>query len=265
MYSNTGFGLGKIRYISGWCIAKLKHRKMKMVKKRLFSKQKKTRCNFVKAQTQISLLEQLETSSQDLESNSKYADSLQHTKSKQNIRHSLTNVTDPTFEFFLHLDKEVRVQETAKNLTLHGEDFYDLMFSNLRANTNLRAHWIGLFKLGHTDDDSDEEASSVALRLGQTEHLFEEVLRKFIKMSSASFRKEFLRDMKITHKEAHRKQIRIAGGKKVCNNLAKKSSHNKQTAKKTDDKKKHKQNKIGKATGRGEKKAKIAYPCSVCD
>lgn len=168
----------------------------------------------------VKYMEQLEESEMSLDESSKHPETLLETKWRQNAKHSLTNVSDSAFDFFLDMDKFVRIQETATNLEIHGSDFFEHVYSLVMDNHDLLQKWTKLFvppedsELQNDENDentdcTDEETVRCLEVFEMLEFLYKEVGKRYINMSLASFRKEYMRKINVQRKEAHRKQIKI--------------------------------------------------------
>lgn len=136
-------GLGKLRYLGGWCVATLQYRKKQVVRRNRYSESAGPRAERVDVEVQ--LLEQLVTTEADLNKTSWDKDTLYETSRKQNLRNGLTNITDGAFGFFKDLDREIRQLETVPNLHIHGPSFYAHVHEQLLKNKTLQSAWMGLF------------------------------------------------------------------------------------------------------------------------
>ncbi|VDI26920.1 Hypothetical predicted protein [Mytilus galloprovincialis] len=89
---------GKIRYISGYVLAKLKHNLSIKIRNSLFAVGSESK--IAKLQDQMNILSSLCSSYDVLLNSSIDPESLEETKRKQNERESLTNITDVSFSQF---------------------------------------------------------------------------------------------------------------------------------------------------------------------
>ena len=99
--SSSG-GRGIICYIAGYCIAKIKYSLSSSLRSKLFNL--KHTVEVEKLQKQMQLLENVCVSEAEISSCTSDRESLEETKRKQNIRESLTNITDDVYSFFNKLD-----------------------------------------------------------------------------------------------------------------------------------------------------------------
>ncbi|KAK6169024.1 hypothetical protein SNE40_020154 [Patella caerulea] len=89
---------GKIRYVSGYVIAKIKHNLSRKIRNALFVSGKED--NLSTFQNQMDILNSLCSSYDKLKDVSSDVDSLGQIERKQNEREGLTNISDLTFQFF---------------------------------------------------------------------------------------------------------------------------------------------------------------------
>jgi hypothetical protein len=91
-------GNAKLRYVSGYVLAKLKYNLSKMIRNCLYVKGKEVDLN--NYQWEMNILISLCSLYDELIASTKNPDTLSEVKRKQNERESLTNISDFTFEFF---------------------------------------------------------------------------------------------------------------------------------------------------------------------
>lgn len=144
---------------------------------------------------------------------------------KQNLRHGLTNITDGCVHFFLELDKQIRGLETLQNLNLYTSKIYAFISEEISDSDLIREQWRNLF----TNVPFDENFSMISA-------LFDEVLAKYLRMSSNQFMRECNQNFAADKEKAQRKQVlqkkvelrvlRIGQFRSVSRtNLIKKSQH----------------------------------------
>jgi hypothetical protein len=125
---------GKIRYVSGYVIGKLKYNLSRKIKRVVFAL--RMEFQFSKLQNQLKLVNFLCTSYADLTQQSKDPLSLEETKRKQNEREGLTNITDKAFEFFEKLEQLCWQLLTHVNLAVHGKNLFSFVKSELKKAVN---------------------------------------------------------------------------------------------------------------------------------
>lgn len=142
---------------------------------------------------EIRFLEELVVTEEEIFEKSKEITSLIEIQRKQNIRHGLTNVTDACFEFFIEMDKKIRDLETLNNLTLYTSNIYSFISAEISESESINEKWRALF----TDNENFNIISS----------LFDEILSKYLKMSSNQFIRECNQRFAAEKEKAHRKQV----------------------------------------------------------
>ena len=100
-FTESEGGRGKIRYIAGWCIHKLKQNRKRKLVQNLYNRKKVMLVEQLIIEK--TMLEHLEVSEHELLETSSDLQSLQEIIRKQNTRRGLTNVSDICFNFFVHL------------------------------------------------------------------------------------------------------------------------------------------------------------------
>lgn len=192
-YAESPGGRGKIRYIGGWCVRSIKRVKKSKLMKNLY-KEKKRELN-LNLRKQLDLLDKLESTEYQLLETSEDTESLDEIMRKQNVRKGLTNISDKCFNFFLLLDKKIRLLETTANIDIHGTNFHSFVISQLQKDESL----LNAFNSQFSTQISQEEAKT----------LQNEFISKYSMMSLCQLRKSYLKDMKSQKTEAHRKQIKM--------------------------------------------------------
>lgn len=112
-------GKGIVRYIGGYCVAKLKYEYKKQVQNCLHSFSKEEL--LAECRTKVHLLSQLTSTYNELLQSSEYKETLQITSRKQNLREGLINITDEAYLFFQTLGGETRKIESFETLYKYGE------------------------------------------------------------------------------------------------------------------------------------------------
>ena len=117
--SLSGPARGKVRYISGYVVAKLKHTISTKLRNCLFVK--KMESQIEQLQEQMILLNSLCISYDELIISGSDPESLDEIKRKQIECEGLTNITDNAFQFFTRLENLCRTKLTHFNLIEHGK------------------------------------------------------------------------------------------------------------------------------------------------
>lgn len=122
-------------------------------------------------------------------------ESLEETSRRQNVRKGLTNITDQSFNFFMLLDKKIRLIETSTNIDLHGSNFHSFVISQLQSDQLLLKSFCDQFEVHVEKDDAQV--------------LFSDIVQKYSLMSLSQMRKRYMKVVEAQKTEAHRKQIKM--------------------------------------------------------
>lgn len=182
-----------MRYIGGWCVRSIIKEKKRKVIKDLYKLKKREECS--RLRHQLDLLHHLEASEHQLMQRSEDKESLEETSRRQNVRKGLTNITDQSFNFFMLLDKKIRLIETSTNIDLHGSNFHSFVISQLQSDQLLFKSFCDQFEVHVEKDDAQV--------------LFGEIVQKYSLMSLSQLCKRYLKDVKAQKTEANRKQIEM--------------------------------------------------------
>jgi hypothetical protein len=118
----SGPARGKIRYIGGFVIAKLKCRNSRAIRSSLFAKGKDDVAKI--AQHKAKLFDSLSSTYNDLVTVTNDPESLQETPRKQYISESLCNINDDAVNFFIQTEKYSRDLMTYENLQMKKSDLF---------------------------------------------------------------------------------------------------------------------------------------------
>ena len=132
---------GKIRYISGYVLAKLKHNFSVKTVNSLFADRESTKV--FELQSQMNILNSWCITYDDLKNSNKDIGSLRETRRRQNERESLTYLTDASFDIFIKLETMCRDKLTHTNLVHHGKSLFSNVIDELYKNTDLFELWVG--------------------------------------------------------------------------------------------------------------------------
>ena len=205
-YKDSKGGRAKVRYIGGWCVAKLRYNRKRKVLRNLYVANKMTG-SVNTCKTQVRLLDQLTATQEDILNKTSDLASLSEIQRKQNAGNGLLNLSDFAYGFFLSLDKALCQTETMSNLHLYGKSFYDHVKEQLYGNDDLIACWKQLFR--NEDDFVIADCEDIIM------DLLNDVLSKYIRMSSSQFRREYKKRLHVQKEEAHRKQIMMRQKRKA--------------------------------------------------
>lgn len=195
----SDFAHGKIRYVGGRAVAKVKYHNTNLVRNdlrnfgQIYNQQ---------AKVKVSLLQTTIVSQADVEC-SKYSRSIIDVKRKQNLSCGLTNISDNTFEFFLELEK-IRIPLYSEDqLRIHGQNMLQHIHSTVLKNEKLFSLWTSLFSKLQTsmftlDSDSDDCSLIVSDMIDGASAivcLFEDIVQSYLRVTDSEYRKKLLEDI----------------------------------------------------------------------
>jgi ATP-dependent DNA helicase PIF1 len=198
----SGPGRGKIRYISGYVVAKIKYRNSKLLRNNLFKPGKEQVIN--SAQLNINLLDRLCTTDADIDDTCSDPHSLLETKRKQNASASLCTVTDNTFDFFKELELKTRTLLTYQNLQEQSSNMYSFVESNCIADATCLTSFASLFDCVLNEEMEEKEPHMYTA----VTSLHNKVICLFVKVSVCQFRRDFLTALKVEKGKALRQKIK---------------------------------------------------------
>jgi len=196
-------GLGKLRYIAGRCVAKSKFHFMQMGRNNMYQKKKLlivSEC-FLK----VKMLDHFTSNCADLSETSKYKETLEETRRKQNLTQGLTNINDNVLDFFVEIDKSRSLVENEKMFHLQGSNTLNFVrdhlltsqplfekFKNLMQNLDLNVTYIRV----------DEALAQSCLQ-----GLFADLIVRFCHVADNQFRKDLIRSFALSKSESLRKRV----------------------------------------------------------
>ena len=186
-------GRGKLRYLGGWVVAKLKYKKKRFVRRNLYKKNLKEAVD--KSDKEVRILETLTETEASLLDCSSDQESLEFTKKKQNLRGGLTNISDNFFNFFTSLDDKVQQLMTELAVNIHGKNFHAYLCDSISNNENIYSEFTKLVNLSVSEE--------------MLKNVFNQIVQKYMMIITAQFRREYLRKLNVMKEEAHRREIRM--------------------------------------------------------
>ena len=181
-------GRGKVRYVGGMVVAKVRFHYMGIVKRSLFRPEMLSKHH--EAREKVELLSSLERPSCHLQSSSDDPESLKETERRQNVKKSLVNISDAAMAYFMLLTLEIDTFLNVSSLNRHKENLFQALQDNLNRNEKLIQCWNGLFPAN-----------------SQTQDIFKEVNFRYTRVCAKQFRKDLKDSFQLEKTKAHRKQI----------------------------------------------------------
>ncbi|XP_070204769.1 uncharacterized protein [Littorina saxatilis] len=203
----------KVRHVAGYCIAKLRERKRKALMNNIFKKGEAAE----QALCDADLLGQASLTESEASALTSDLDSLSETarKQNQNVRQSLTHVTDTVYVFFECLVLTILSLQTEDNLHDHGKLLYHFVVDKVIDDVHLFSLWTHIFsappssRLGDNENSIEGVLKRVVDRVECLTGLFRDIVHISLNILNNQFRKDFLHQLQVQKEAAHRIQIKI--------------------------------------------------------
>ncbi|KAL4234215.1 hypothetical protein ACF0H5_005868 [Mactra antiquata] len=215
----TDTAKGKVRYIGGYIVAKLKHKTNLAVRNCAY----KSGRNFVEQYENAKRTLHSFTSSETLVSD--YPESLKETARKQNLSRGPTNINDHANKFFESLLNTLLNYFTGENFHKYGENLHKYVTDSVQGNKSLHDCFVQAIHSGATfeevsldfENPSQNIDCKVSACLHEITHNVDVIHNLFgnvISMASFVLFKQFSRDvittLQIKKKMEHRKQVHVS-------------------------------------------------------
>ena len=209
-----GSARGKIRYISGYVVAKLKYRNSKLLRNSIFAPGKESVVQNTKKTGE--LLDFLCAPYSDLIDTTADPESLLETKRKQNKTEGLCNITDQCYNFFIQIEQNCRQLLTYESLQENRAEFYNFVEKSLLDKDANIETFLALFQNFIYEEHGipqSEELNTTHLCASDCQlctiirTLFDKMICLFVKVSVAQFRRDFLSALKVEKSKALRKKV----------------------------------------------------------
>ncbi|KAH3823811.1 hypothetical protein DPMN_125633 [Dreissena polymorpha] len=232
----TDASRSRIRYVAGYCVAKLRKKYVQVLKSNMFSCSKASQTTFKEARQTLLILNSFKEEEHYLQQMTSHPDSLIDTERKQNIRHGLTNVTDGMFNFFLNITELCLQKLVNENLTKYGKTMYNNCLEQLLCDMNLYqqfSHMVINKLKGETTEEFSftlehviisEIVDSLVLTSAQICTIYNELVQKYFLVLFAQFCRDVKGVFNITKTMAHRKQIKVSKCSKKSKTLKKQTT-----------------------------------------
>lgn len=212
---------GKIRYVGGYAIAKLRSKYTHLMKANLYKTSQHSISSYLDSKTILEVLAHLQINEETISEMTSDPESLCETSRKQNLTRGLTNITDSTYQWFGNLVFRTLHELNSENLTLHGSKLYEHTLCNLKSDTELYTGFMSLISsskpVEHLSCDSDfdvEKAVSSSVEnivdsVCGMETVFCEITKTVLSVLTKQFSRDVATAFEIKKKMEHRKQIKV--------------------------------------------------------
>ena len=205
----------RIRYVGGYCIAKVRHKFVTKKATHRFSLKKKDSQEYEKAKCAIDILNRLKQGEQSVFEKTDEPDSLLDISRRQNLNRGLTNIEDCVFKFFIQLTEKCLDILTNDNLNeMSGKMFTECQ--TILETSDLYEKFVQLCSRPQETYTEFEEdpfkylISFMTLQVSMIESIFHHIIKYHLMVMFNQFRKDTLDSFQIGKKMAHRKQLRVS-------------------------------------------------------
>jgi hypothetical protein len=208
---------GKVRYVGGYVIAKLKYRTALKIRNLLFVPGKEIELE--KMQQHLQILNSLCICYDELKDITNDPESLEEIKRKQNDRESLTNITDEVYDFFVKLENRSRQNLNHENLINHGKHLHSYVQTEIKADIELYEFWLLCFStrlefpstemdmIDNTMTEISNVLQAIVTKCESHVELYNSVIDLFLCVSLSQFRRDYLAYIRQEKGKALRKKI----------------------------------------------------------
>ena len=207
----TDAGRGTVRYVGGFCMARLKRKENKKLYAAMKKSDSTSRSLYADCSMKLDLLDSAIRSSNQIEAESEDPGSLGQIKQRQNIKQGLTNISDLSQSFFMALCIKTNKMCTETNLHKYGQMLHEHIVNTLVSDNNLYNLWNEQFSTPvqtlHSSHAVGQQEDSDFIRVQAIFDLYKEAILLFTRVSMKQFRKDYLTELKVEKQKAHRKKI----------------------------------------------------------
>jgi hypothetical protein len=205
--SVTSASKARIRYIGGYCIAKVRAKYLNKKETLRYSKSAEQQNDYQDSVYATHLLNNMREDEQFLLSNSAEPDSLLDVNRKQYINRGLTNISDELFVFFTKLAEQCLSLLSDKYYHQYGSQMFQCCREKIEENNELYKSFTSIVDNLKVQKES-EDAKSHEERVMKL--IYQKIVKMFLLVLFGQFRKDLLDAFQVTKKMAHRKQIQVS-------------------------------------------------------
>ncbi|KAK3102535.1 hypothetical protein FSP39_012046 [Pinctada imbricata] len=208
-----------VKSVGGYCIAKARLKHRKRLTNYCFKLGDSEQQQSNEAKCMLKIIDTLAVNESILQTSTQYPESLIETAFRQYQTRGLTNITDKVFQFFISTCDKCLHLLVDENLNIHGQNLFEKCNASISKDMDLFNVFLTSIQT-ITQDDFMKDDSVVGL-LGEmvmisscSELLFQELSEKFLLVMVNQYRKDFLMNLSVQKKMAHRKQIQVGSQSK---------------------------------------------------
>lgn len=208
--SVTNASRARIRYIGGYCIAKVSSKFMNKKETLRYATAVEKQQNYEEAVHITQLLNCLREDEQFILKNSTEPESLLDVTRKQYINRGLTNISDELFNFFIKLSDQCLILLSDENFHRYGDKLFEFCKQTTVENSELFEAFCKILET-HSVDNSELSEKQVCVDIQALARIiYKKIIKIYLLVLVGQFRKDILDAFKVTKKMAHRKQIQVS-------------------------------------------------------
>ncbi|WAR10115.1 hypothetical protein MAR_035191 [Mya arenaria] len=193
-----GHSKAKLRYVGGYCVAKLRHNYSKQKDLHRFSTSSESQFSYEKASVAVYVFNYLSEEEQYLKVQSSDQASLKEIERNQNLARSLTHVSDGAFAFFTNICYQCLTLLNGTNVIKHGENIYQFCLTIISSDKKLREMFDSIIFSNVFVEDQRRMNRFLS-------NIYEEILNKFLMVFFKQFKKDLKSAYHVEKTLAHRK------------------------------------------------------------
>jgi len=204
--------------VAGYCLASLRKKYMKMQRTHVFSFSDDSQETYFESKCSIKILNLVKEDEHFLKCHTDEPNSLIDIERRQYASRGLTNVNDNMFKFFVSLTERILSILVYDNLMKYGKNIYNGCLESIIQDKSLYEQFTSVIVKSYSNEYVEEfgensNVTSVIEKLvwfsSKMFQIYNELVKKYLMVFLAQFRKDIKSDYRVEKTMAHRKQIKV--------------------------------------------------------
>jgi hypothetical protein len=188
----------RVRYVGGYCIAKVRHKYVTKKSSYRYSSKMVDKETYENAKCALKILNSLKQEEQNILACTVEPDSLLDVSRRQNMNRGLTNISDSLFHFFIKLTDKCLNLLSGKNFNKMGSELFTKCQNEILSSLSLYEEFVNKCctekdqadQLSDSGTDVGELMSSMTLQVVQIENIYRHIIKYFLMVMLNQFRKD---------------------------------------------------------------------------
>ena len=215
----TNASKARIRYVGGYCLSTLRKKYIGIRNSNIYSKTFEGQCSYDTAKCALKIISALREEENFLKKNTSDPESLADIDRRGYSSGRLINVTDSFFLFMQKLTNYILSVLIYENLMKYGKDLMSHCFKKITENNELYEEFvngtISAFRSNYVQEFSESGnitclLENMSLVSAMIFELYVQIVKKYIVVLLAQFRRDFKSHLNVEKTMAHRKQIKVS-------------------------------------------------------